>query len=65
MAENTKSRGGKRIGAGRKSMELTDKKRTRSIVLTDAEYEKLAQLAKEKGLTRSSLISEWINKSAF
>lgn len=63
--ENTKSRGGKRLNAGRKPFEKeSDKKRTRSIMLTDEEYANLSMIAKEKGVTRSVLIAEWIKENS-
>ena len=39
---------------------LTERKTTVTISLSIAELEKLDKLAKEKGITRSALVREWL-----
>lgn len=60
--ENHKTWGGKRANAGRKPVDPEKKRRQRSFSLTDNEYDFLCEFAKEKRISPSMLISEWINE---
>lgn len=60
MAKEKKKLGGFRPGAGRPRVPKAERAIAVSITLTPEKLSRLDALAKEKNLSRSALIAEWI-----
>ena len=61
---NSKSWGGAREGAGRKSMDPSEKKVSMSVYLSPDLKSRFQAAAKASGMTTSELLSSWIERLA-